>query len=63
MPKKNDGEIQTQHGDWTPETSEAADREIERLKDENPFSPTPATESRDKKTHLNVPKEHQDREQ
>lgn len=57
MPEKNDnGKTQTQHGDWTPETSEAAQREMEKLSDENSFTTTPATESRDK-THLNLPKE------
>lgn len=45
----------TRHGRWTPEVSEAADRELRKLAEEDP-APAPATESVDK-SHLSVPEE------
>lgn len=54
--KSGDEKTMTRHGEWTPETSEAAAREVERLANENPFDTEAATESTDK-THLNPPRE------
>jgi len=53
--KSGPAETTTRHGQWTPETSEAAAREVERLADENPFDTEAATEDTDK-THLNPPR-------
>lgn len=54
--KSGDDKTMTRHGEWTPETSEAAAREVERLANENPFDTEAATEGTDK-THLNPPPE------
>ena len=54
--KSSDEKTMTRHGEWTPETSEAAAREVERLANENPFDTEAATEGTDK-THLNPPRE------
>ncbi|GMA17161.1 hypothetical protein E5F05_03410 (plasmid) [Deinococcus metallilatus] len=45
----------TQHGQWTPEVSQAADREMRELAQEPPGT-QPATEGVDK-SHLSLPKE------
>lgn len=49
------GETQTQHGTWTPETAQEADREVQRVAEE-PQTPQAATESVDK-SKLDLPRE------
>ncbi|GAA5512933.1 hypothetical protein Dcar01_01657 [Deinococcus carri] len=54
-PSKNEEQpTQTQHGEWTPEVSEAADREMRELQDA-PLT-RPATEGVDK-SGLDLPRE------
>lgn len=48
-------ETMTRHGRWTPEVSEAADREMRELLQESPGT-EPATEGVDK-TDLSLPQE------
>ncbi|WP_216319532.1 hypothetical protein [Deinococcus aestuarii] len=52
-----DGETMTRHGKWTPEVSEAADRELRELARKSPEAGLePATESVDK-SDLSLPRE------
>ena len=46
----------TEHGHWTPEVSEAADREMRELARERPEGREPATEGVDK-SDLSLPRE------
>ncbi|EYB66866.1 hypothetical protein DEIPH_ctg064orf0031 [Deinococcus phoenicis] len=60
-PDNQNPDTQTQHGHWTPDVAEAADREMRDLAEE-PLDLPPATEGVDK-SHLSVPPERHNRKQ